>query len=76
LVFTGGVGERSPAIRAHGCRGLDFLGVELDPDRNREARGDAQIGVASAPIAVAVVEAREDVQIVAEAREVLGRDGA
>jgi acetate kinase len=76
LVFTGGVGERSPAIRARGCRGLDFLGVELDPDRNREARGDAQIGVASAPIAVAVVEAREDVQIVAEAREVLGRDGA
>jgi acetate kinase len=76
LVFTGGVGERSPAIRAHGCRGLDFLGVELDPDRNREARGDAQIGVASAPIAVAVVEAREDVQIVAEAREVLGRGGA
>jgi acetate kinase len=71
LVFTGGVGERSPPIRALACRGLDFLGIALDPGRNREATGDARISLAHARVAVLVVEAREDLQIAAEVRRVL-----
>ncbi|HZA88729.1 MAG TPA: acetate/propionate family kinase [Solirubrobacterales bacterium] len=76
LVFTGGVGERSPAIRALSCQGLRFLGVELDPDRNRVASGDARIGRADAPVALLVVEAREDIEIAAEVRRVLDGAGA
>jgi acetate kinase len=34
LVFSGGIGERSAAIRARICAGLEFLGVRIDPDRN------------------------------------------
>jgi acetate kinase len=30
LVFTGGVGERAPAVREHAADGLAFLGVEVD----------------------------------------------
>jgi acetate kinase len=75
LVFTGGVGERSPPIRALACQGLDFLGIELDPGRNREATGDAGIGLADAPVAILAVEAREDLQIAAEVRRVLNAGG-
>jgi acetate kinase len=71
LVFTGGVGESSPPIRALACQGLDFLGIELDPGRNREATGDTPIGLADAPVALLVVEAREDLQMAAEVRRVL-----
>ena len=35
LVFTGGVGEHSPEIRAGICDGLEFLGVQVDEMRNR-----------------------------------------
>ncbi len=38
IVFTGGVGERSPAIRALAADGLGYLGIELDAARN-EGRG-------------------------------------
>jgi acetate kinase len=76
LVFTGGVGERSPAIRALGCHGLRFLGVDLDPDRNREASGDARIDRADTPVPLLVVEAREDIEIAAEVRRVLDGAGA
>src|SRR5206468_1950325 len=31
LVFTGGIGEHAPAVRAEACRGLEALGVRLDP---------------------------------------------
>jgi acetate kinase len=34
LVFAGGVGENSPAIRARICDGLGFLGIEIDHKRN------------------------------------------
>jgi acetate kinase len=34
LVFSGGIGEHAPAIRARICDGLAFLGVELDASRN------------------------------------------
>ena len=44
VVFTGGIGENSPAIRERICRGLACLGLELDPERNARCVG----GVAGA----------------------------
>lgn len=71
LVFTGGIGEYHPQIRAAACDGLGFLGVRLDAVRN-EATADAEIGDASAPVRVTVVTAREDIEIASQARQVLG----
>jgi acetate kinase len=36
LVFTGGMGENAPKIRARICEGLEFLGVTIDGARNQE----------------------------------------
>lgn len=38
LVFTGGVGENAPAIRAAICSGLQWLGVCLDEEANEAGR--------------------------------------
>jgi len=35
VVFTGGIGANSPEIRARICEGLDYLGIIIDPDRNK-----------------------------------------
>ena len=35
LVFSGGIGENSPEVRAVICEGLEFLGVTLDAEQNR-----------------------------------------
>ena len=34
FVFAGGIGEHAPAVRAEICRGLEYLGLNLDPTRN------------------------------------------
>lgn len=34
LVFSGGIGEHAPPVRARICEGLAFLGVQIDASRN------------------------------------------
>ena len=72
LVFTGGVGENAPRIRALACAGLGFLGVGLGPDPADGAdAGDREIGAADAPVRTFVIAAREDLEIAHEVRAVL-----
>jgi acetate kinase len=63
LVFTGGIGEHAPAVRATAAAGLGFLGVTVDLDANAAARADADISVAGARVRTVVVTAREDLAI-------------
>jgi acetate kinase len=72
IVFTGGVGERSAAIRARAAAGLSFLGVSLDEAANDAPELDADIGAPGAKARAFVVAAREDVQIARDVRRVLG----
>ncbi|MGH2698977.1 MAG: acetate/propionate family kinase [Actinomycetota bacterium] len=74
VVFTGGVGERSPEIRSLAARGLEFLGLRLDDARNRGAAGDADISQEGAPVRALVVAAREDLEIARETRTLLQRE--
>jgi acetate kinase len=75
LVFTGGVGERAPFVRAMTADGLRFLGVSLDPARNEAGPEDREIGADGAPVRTLVVAAREDLEIAREVRGVLDPAG-
>jgi acetate kinase len=70
LVFTGGVGEHAPAIRAGAVDGLGVLGLAVDPDANEAATPDARIEAAGAT-PVLVIESREDLEIAAQVRATL-----
>jgi acetate kinase len=72
LVFTGGVGEHSPAVRGLAAAGLDYLGIALNAGQNEAARADADISAPGAPVRTLVVTAREDITIAREVRRVLG----
>ena len=37
VVFTGGIGENSPEIRSRICKGLEWAGLELEPQKNADA---------------------------------------
>jgi acetate kinase len=72
LVFTGGVGERAPTIRAAATERLAFLGIEVDANANRSAAGDAEISARGAPVRALVITSREDLEIARQTREALG----
>ncbi|HET7465327.1 MAG TPA: acetate/propionate family kinase [Candidatus Dormibacteraeota bacterium] len=71
LVFTGGVGEHAPAVRAGAVSGLRFLGLDISPDLNADATGDHDISTTEAEARTLVVRAREDVEVAREVRRVL-----
>ena len=71
VVFTAGIGEGSAFVRERVCGRLGFLGVELDPDANREARPDADVSRGGSAVRVWVVHAREDAIAARAARGLL-----
>jgi acetate kinase len=72
LVFTGGVGEHAPQIRAATGTGLAFLGVAIDEHRNVAARGDSEISAVGAGVRTLVLTAREDLEIARQVDSLLG----
>jgi acetate kinase len=71
IVWTGGVGEHAPSIRAATVRGLSFLGLDIDDDRNQTATGDRDVTGDQSKVSAVVVTAREDLEIARQVRQVL-----
>jgi len=64
VIFTGGIGENSPDVRARICQGLEWAGVELDGERNRQTKGrPAEIGVEGSKLPVWVIPTDEELLI-------------
>lgn len=74
IVFTAGIGENSPYIRAKICSGLQYLGIELDsvrnenPDKTREYR----ISSDSSKVSVWVIPTDEELVIALDAAKIAG----
>ncbi len=66
LVFTAGVGENSPEVRAATCKPLSFLGVNLDDAANDQTSPDADIAMAHSRVRILVIRAQEDWAIARE----------
>jgi acetate kinase len=67
VVFTAGIGENSPEIRASACRGLSALGIEIDPARNADASRQArEIQPEGAAVKVLVIPTNEELEIAQE----------
>lgn len=43
LIFSGGIGENNPHLRAEICEGMDYLGLEIDNKVNDGIRGDLEV---------------------------------
>ena len=74
LVFTGGIGSHSPAIRQRVCQGLTWLGVSLSPQANREAALESRLDTGSGP-ALWTIKTDEQLVIAEHVLQVLKRLG-
>lgn len=76
LVFTAGIGENQPALRARICADLDGLGIALDAAANERVRGaEGVIGAAGSAVKVLVIPTNEELVVAREVHRLLERAG-
>jgi len=61
IIFTGGIGEHSPEIRALACMDLEHIGIILDPVKN--SLSEPNIHADSSLVALLVIPTDEELQI-------------
>ena len=63
IIFTGGIGENAPDVRATACSNLDFFGIEIDNEANK-VRGELKkISSESSKVQVWVIPTNEELLI-------------
>ena len=69
LVFTGGIGENSPPIRKRICENMEFFGIHLNADRNKE--NAAVISDDNSTVTVRVIKTNEQIMVARHTRDCL-----
>jgi len=72
IVFTGGVGENDINVRRLVCANMDFLGIQLDEERNKIRSNDIrEINSENAAVKVLIVPTNEELEIVKQCFKLL-----
>ena len=73
IVFTAGIGEHSPYIREHALAGLEFLGVELDLDRNSFGHSGTPVELSTdgSRVKVYMIPTNEELVIARDTKEIV-----
>jgi acetate kinase len=66
LIFTAGVGENSPVVRAATCEVFGFIGLKLDGEKNQHSPVDQDIAAVDSAVRVLVIHTQEDWEIARE----------
>ena len=70
IVFTAGVGENSAEMRAKITEGLEYLGIEIDQEKNA-VRGTVDITGAGSKVKVFVIPTNEELVIASDTEEIV-----
>ena len=71
IVFTGGIGENSVAVRTAVCAGLETFGIELDPEVNARAKGECSIGASGSRTRIWVIPTNEELIVARQAKQLI-----
>ncbi len=72
VIFTGGIGENAHTARRGAISGLEFLGIEMDEEKNRNARGvEAEITKDGSRVKVWVVPTNEELAIARDTKALI-----
>lgn len=71
ILFTGGVGENQATARWGACETLGFLGVKLDPERNKVRSKEAIISTDDSKVKVVVIPTDEELMIATDTMDIL-----
>ncbi len=72
IVFTAGVGENQASMRSEVCKGMEWMGIKLDEEKNAKVRGvEAIISTEDSPVTVVVIPTDEELVIASDTMSLL-----
>lgn len=71
IVFGGGIGRNSASVRQMSLEGLEFLGAELDADKNKNCTGGDDLSKEGSKVRIFVVDTNEEIVVARKARALL-----
>ena len=73
ILFTGGVGENQASCRAAVCDGLEFIGVKLDPERNKARGVETVLSADDSKVKVVLIPTDEELMIASDTTEIVSK---
>lgn len=73
IAFTGGIGENSARLRAACCKGLEYMGVRVDPERNAQPAGERVVSATDSSVVVVALPTNEELIVARRAWRVLSQ---
>ena len=71
LVFTGGIGENSTNVRKSVCSGLEFLGLNLDLEKNKNVEGEVNLAKNDSPAQILRIPTNEELVIAMDTEKIV-----
>ena len=71
IVFGGGIGRNSASVRQMSLEGLEFLGAELDSDKNKSCSGGDDLSKEGSKVRIFVVDTNEEIVVARKAKSLL-----
>jgi acetate kinase len=72
VIFTAGVGENSADMRLNFVKGLEFMGIEIDPEKNNFRGEERIVSPDGAKVKVLVIPTNEELMIAKDTAELVG----
>ena len=63
IVFTAGIGENSIDLRRQICEGLEYMGIEMDAEKNNTRGQEADVSAAGSKVKIFVIPTNEELMI-------------
>lgn len=73
VVFTAGIGENSADLRLRIMDGLEFLGLKMDPEKNKVRGKEADVSASDSPKKILVIPTNEELVIAVDTARIAGQ---
>jgi len=73
VVFTAGVGENSDVVRELICKDMDWLGIELDSEKNKVRGKEKEISKDGTKVKVLLIPTNEELMIARDTKRLAGK---
>ena len=73
VIFTAGVGENGPETRESACAGLEFLGIKIDPEKDKVRGKEMDVSADDAKVRVLVIPTNEELTIAMDTAAIVKR---